>query len=392
MQEATHDLVFNELATAYHWKYFAVDQDGKGFVYKIKPELCEHWWSTSPDNCDYIGEFDPQGWRDSLIIRIFEEFDESWLNRDDCPEWANYAFIQDSGLVVVSHQKPYWDTEDHCYYRQIRDQVQLMKNWGVFRITDKYYARPSKKERKLFMEQEATHDLIFNQLATDARWKYFAIDDDGEGFVYEQEPERGAYSWFTDDRNYHYVGHFDPQGWEESLIIRLFKEPEEFDGSWFNRTDCPKWAKYALINYRGMVAVSDQKPSWNQKEQVYYHKDSARVELMENWGKFRINDKKYYTRPSKKKGKTKMCMEKEPKMYTKEEAAGISKNVAVASLKKHIEDGVKKSVETGLRTWLVPTSCFVPKMLDKEDFIQILVNTGYKLEELDNGDFELRWR
>jgi hypothetical protein len=31
-------------------------------------------------------------------------------------------------------------------------------------------------------------------------------------------------------------------------------------------------------------------------------------------------------------------------------------------------------------------------MLDKEDFIQILVNTGYKLEELDNGDFELRWR
>lgn len=237
MQEATHDLVFNHLATAYHWKYFAVDQDGKGFVYKKEPELWDNYWYAEFEDHDYIGDFDPQGWRDSLIIRIFEEFDESCLNRDDCPEWANYAFIQDSGLVVVSHQKPYWDTEDHCYYRQIRDQVQLMKNWGVFRITDKYY-----------------------------------------------------------------------------------------------------------------------------------------------------------TRPSKKKGKTKMCIEEEPKMYTKEEAAGISKNVAVASLKKHIENGVKKSVETGLRTWLVPTSCFVPKMLDKEDFIQILVKTGYKLEELDNGDFELRWR
>ena len=112
---------------------------------------------------------------------------------------------------------------------------------------------------------------------------------------------------------------------------------------------------------------------------------------MENWGVFRITNK-YYTRPSKKKGEIKKCMKEEPKMYTKQEAAGISKNIAVASLKKHIEDGVKKSVETGLRTWVVPTSCFVPNMLDKEDFVQILVNTGYQLEELDNGDFELRWR
>lgn len=237
--------------------------------------------------------------------------------------------------------------------------------------------------------QEATHDLIFNQLATDSRWKYFAIDDDGEGFVYEQEPHRGMYIWHADEGNYHHVGRFDPQGWDESLIIRLF---EEFDESWFNRDDCPEWANYALINDRGVVAVSDQKPSWYPEEQVYYHKDSARVQLMENWGKFRINAKKYYTRPSKKKGETKMCMKEEPKMYTKEEAAGISKNIAVYSLKKHIEEGIKKSVEAGLRTWIVPTSCFVPNMLDKEDFVQILVKTGYHLEELDNGDFELRWR
>ena len=236
--------------------------------------------------------------------------------------------------------------------------------------------------------QEATHDLIFNHLATDYRWKYFAIDDDGEGFVYEQKPQRATYVWHVVEGNYHHVGRFDPEGWQDSLITRLF---EEFNESWFNRADCPEWANYALIQHRGMVAVSDQKPYWCPEERVYYHKDSARVELMENWGKFRINAKKYYTRPSKK-GETKMCMEKEPKMYTKQEAAGISKNVAVAALKKHIEDGVKKSVESGLRTWLVPTSCFVPKMLDKEDFIQILVNTGYKLEELDNGDFELRWR
>ena len=240
--------------------------------------------------------------------------------------------------------------------------------------------------------QEATHDLIFNHLATDSRWKYFAIDDDGAGFVYEQEPERGAYNWFTDDKNYHHVGHFDPRGWEDSLIIRLFKESDEFDESWFDRDDCPDWANYALINYRGIVSVSDQQPRWCPEDQVYWHKDSARVELMENWGKFRINARTYYTRPSKKKEEPKMCMEEEPKMYTKQEAAGISQNVAVASLHKHIEDGVKKSVETGLRTWLVPTSCFVPKMLDKEDFVQILVSTGYKLEELDNGDFELRWR
>lgn len=239
------------------------------------------------------------------------------------------------------------------------------------------------------MMQEATHDLIFNQLATDSRWKYFAVDSDGEGFVYEQEPRWDMYEWGVDEGDYLSIGRFDPEGWQDSLIIRLF---EEFDESWLDRDDCPKWANYATINYRGTVVVSDQKPSWCPEEQVYYHKDSARVELMENWGKFRINARKYYTRPSKKKGETKMCREEEPKMYTKEEAAGISKNIAVSSLKKHIEDGVKNAVESGLRTWLVPTSCFVPKMLDKEDFVQILVNTGYTLEELDNGDFELRWR
>jgi hypothetical protein len=241
-------------------------------------------------------------------------------------------------------------------------------------------------ERKLIM-QEATHDIVFNHLATDYLWKYFAVDEDGSGYVFEYEPVLSEHGWYSHKGKDKYVGTFDPKGWQDSLIIRLF---EEFDESWLDRGDCPEWANYALIQHRGMVAVSDQKPYWCPEEQVYYHKDSARVELMENWGKFRINAKKYYTRPSKK-GETKMCMEKEPKMYTKQEAAGISKNVAVATLLKHIEDGVKKSVETGLRTWLVPTSCFVPNMLDKEDFIQILVNTGYQLEELDNGDFELRW-
>ena len=230
------------------------------------------------------------------------------------------------------------------------------------------------------MMQEATHDLIFNQLATDSRWRYFAVDNDGEGFVYEQEPHRDMYAWNVYDGDYHHVGHFDPEGWQDSLIIRLF---EEFDESWLNRDDCPEWANYALIQDQGIVVVSDQKPYWDTNDRCYYHQDPARVAIMKSWGVFQITNK-YYTRLSKKKGDT--------PMYTKQEAAGISKNVAVASLKKHIEDGVKKSVETGLRTWIVPTSCFVPKMLDKEDFVQILVNTGYQLEELDNGDFELRWR
>jgi hypothetical protein len=228
--------------------------------------------------------------------------------------------------------------------------------------------------------QEATHDLIFNQLATDYRWKYFALDDDGEGFVYEQEPQRATYVWHAVEGDYHHVGRFDPQGWQDSLIIRLF---EEFDESWFNRDDCPEWANYAFIQDSGMVVVSSQKPYLDPDDPRTYWQISGQVKLMESWGVFRITDK-CYTRPSKKKG--------DMSMYTKQEAAGISKNVAIASLKKHIEEGVKKSVETGLRTWLVPTSCFVPKMLDKEDFIQILVNTGYQLEELDNGDFELRWR
>lgn len=229
--------------------------------------------------------------------------------------------------------------------------------------------------------QEATHDLIFNQLATDYRWKYFAIDANGEGFVYEQEPHSDdKYAWNVYNGEYQHVGLFDHQGWQDSLIIRLF---EEFDESWFSRDDCPEWAKYAIVQCVGNVVVADQEPYWYPPDGRYYHRDCAKIELMDHWGVFRITDK-YYTRPSKKKGNI--------PMYTKQEAASISKNVAVSSLKKHIEDGVKKSVEAGLRTWLVPTSCFVPKMLDKEDFIQILVNTGYKLEELDNGDFELRWR
>ena len=236
--------------------------------------------------------------------------------------------------------------------------------------------------------QEATHDLIFNQLATDYRWKYFAIDDDGEGFVYEQEPQRGMYTWHADEGDYRHVGRFDPQGWEESLIVRLF---EEFDKSWFDRNDCPKWAKYAFTGFDGFVLVSDEKPYTIESRGRYYQIPNSKCRKMSEWGVFKFTEK-YYTRPSKKESKNKICMKEDPQMYTKEEAAGISKNVAVASLKKHIEDGVKKSVETGLRTWLVPTSCFVPSMLDKEDFVQILVKTGYKIEELDNGDFELRWR
>lgn len=236
--------------------------------------------------------------------------------------------------------------------------------------------------------QEATHDLIFNNLATDSRWRYFAVDENGAGYAFEHEPKVSDNRWYSSKGSNMYIDQFDSQGWQDSLIIRLF---EEFDESWFNRDDCPEWANYALIQDNGMVLVFKQEPSWYPYDCYYYPQNGDRTELMESWGVFKITNK-YYTRPSKKKGETKMCMEEEPKMYTKQEAAGISKNVAVASLKKHIEDGVKKSVETGLRTWLVPTSCFVPKMLDKEDFVQILVNTGYKLEELDNGDFELRWR
>ena len=229
--------------------------------------------------------------------------------------------------------------------------------------------------------QEATHDLIFNHLATAYHWKYFAVDHDGKGYVYKVEPKLCDYSWQVKNfDDYDYIGNFDPQGWQDSLIVRIF---EEFDESWLNRKDCPKWANYAIIQDNGYVVVADQKPYWGSEDRCYYHQKHARVEIMKSWGVFRITDK-YYTRPTKEEGET--------KMYTKQEAAGISKNVAVASLKKHIENGVKKSVETGLRTWIVPTSCFVPKMLDKEDFIQILVKTGYKLEELDNGDFELRWR
>lgn len=228
--------------------------------------------------------------------------------------------------------------------------------------------------------QEATHDLIFNQLATDYLWKYFAVDEDGSGYVFACKPKISDYGWYSSKGYEKYVGQFDPEGWQDSLIIRLF---EEFNESWFSRDDCPKWANYAFIQDSGMVVVSNQKPCWDSDDRRYYRHPRDRVELMERWGVFLITDK-YYTRPFKKKVDT--------PMYTKQEAAGISKNVAVASLKKHIEDGVKKSVEMGLRTWLVPTSCFVPKMLDKEDFVQILVNTGYTLEELDNGDFELRWR
>jgi hypothetical protein len=229
--------------------------------------------------------------------------------------------------------------------------------------------------------QEATHDLVFNHLATDYLWKYFAVDEDGSGYVFACKPKISDYGWYSSKGYDKYVGQFDPEGWQDSLIIRLF---EEFNESWFNRADCPTWANYAFTDSDGFVIVSTGKPYEPvYRDGICHTLKSCVYQKMTKWGVFRV-DGTCYVRPSKKKGDT--------PMYTKQEAAGISKNVAVATLLKNIEDGVKKSVETGLRTWLVPTSCFVPQMLDKEDFTQILVKTGYQLEELDNGDFELRWR
>lgn len=227
--------------------------------------------------------------------------------------------------------------------------------------------------------QEATHDLIFNHLAPDYMWRYFAVDENGIGHVFTWEPRVSGHGWCSAGHSM-CIGKFNPEGWQNSLIIRLFNELDE---SWFNRDDCPTWAKYAFIGSDGFAIVSTDAPYEPVIDDYCTPLNGCVYRKMTKWGAFRMIGT-YYTRPSKKKGDT--------PMYTKQEAAGISKNVAVAALKKHVEDGVKKSVETGLRTWLVPTSCFVPNMLDKEDFVQILVNTGYKLEELDNGDFELRWR
>lgn len=93
-----------------------------------------------------------------------------------------------------------------------------------------------------------------------------------------------------------------------------------------------------------------------------------------------------------RKRKNKQKAKKGVPCLTKQEAAGISKNVAIGTLLNHIRKGVYEAASRGLRTWRIPTSCFVPRMLDEEDFNQIIVRSGYDFSKLDDGDVELRWR
>lgn len=144
MQKSTHDLIFKRLATDNLWSYFAVDEDGSGYVFEYEPGIFKDRWYSDRGDDDYIGKFDPQDWQKSLIIRRLDEFNESWFNRDDCPEWANYAIIQHRGKVALSDIEPFWFNKNSQYYQQDGAKVQIMEHWGVFQRNFICYSRPTK--------------------------------------------------------------------------------------------------------------------------------------------------------------------------------------------------------------------------------------------------------
>ena len=54
---------------AKEWKWFAVDKDGEGFLYEDKPILKKEIWNGGLSLVDFLGDFDPTNWQNSLQER-----------------------------------------------------------------------------------------------------------------------------------------------------------------------------------------------------------------------------------------------------------------------------------------------------------------------------------
>lgn len=82
----------------------------------------------------------------------------------------------------------------------------------------------------------------------------------------------------------------------------------------------------------------------------------------------------------------------EKSLPNKSEVAKLSEDIAFGILMDTIKKGIYDAAKIGLRAYYVTESCYVPKMMDKQDFINILNNTSYQVTEVGDGTWEIRWR
>lgn len=110
--------VFNHPECPGWAQWAAVDECGDAYVYETKPIKQSEDWHTD-EGGDFVGEYDPSDWQNSLIERTedakkegekdmtkFPKLTVDVFNHPDCPEWAKWAAVNEDGKGYLYSSEP----------------------------------------------------------------------------------------------------------------------------------------------------------------------------------------------------------------------------------------------------------------------------------------------
>ena len=99
---------------------------------------------------------------------------------------------------------------------------------------------------------------VFNHPECPKWARYAAVDESGNAYWYASLPKNEIYAlthqcvWHNESKNFEMIpGKFDASDWKNSLIERPSKNRPKLTAEVFDRPDCPKWAKYAVVDCDG---------------------------------------------------------------------------------------------------------------------------------------------
>lgn len=247
------------------FKYAAVDQDFKGYLYVEKPVLCEEEgkWKTSQPHEVFsfsgVGVYAVADWENSLICRQESESEKQsdchgdvdmeslpmepprygnelfdWLDQRYPSMKFNYIAVDRHGFAIAYTHRPELvkcGADASCWLCTAEGNRELyLGNYVIVDWENSLLCRQTNTSDTAEQESEDSNvatlpkkkkleQSIFQML--DYKYKYAAVDRGGFLRVFTRKPRISRDCWVSRGGEFEFFGaHYDDSNWKESLIKR----------------------------------------------------------------------------------------------------------------------------------------------------------------------------
>jgi hypothetical protein len=248
--------VFNRPDCPEWASYAAVDAAGEVWAFALEPYLNDEnrCWVCQADDYEssvfITAGYDATDWQNSLTERperSFPKLTKEVFDRQDCPEWAKYAAVANSGYAYWFKDKPRpgieQSTTSNLVTWTLYDSKQPIPGlWDSSAWQDSLIERPKPK-----LTEE-----VFNRPGCPKNVQYAVVTSEGRVVGYTSKPyiNKEYDCWgFNEGCSFtvSVAGTFDSTDWQNSLVERPIKLPD-----WCKAGE---WA-YSTV-YNEYVKISD---------------------------------------------------------------------------------------------------------------------------------------